>query len=152
MSETAPPVTRRGPSPPIRRGVDWTAPFSSLMALLLAGLVLLPLYWLLVTSLRDPAPTVVTAYTVQLDPVTRRGADLTVQPVRPGASIRAVLTNSNPAAGSLKAMDMTISAGSSSAVTHFAPAAVGSTIIAVTTPPGYAKAANSTALTVTVRE
>src|SRR3954470_6040698 len=55
MSETAPPVTRRGPSPPIRRGVDWTAPFSSLMALLLAGLVLLPLYWLLVTSLRDPA-------------------------------------------------------------------------------------------------
>src|SRR5205085_7028360 len=36
-----------------RRSVDLTAPFSGAMALLLAGLVLLPVYWLLVTSLRE---------------------------------------------------------------------------------------------------
>lgn len=106
----------------------------------------------MVTSVGDRAPTVVTAYTVQLDPITRRGADLTVQPVRAGVAIPAVLTNSNPAAGTVKSMEMSIPAGSSSAVTHFTPATVGTTIIAVTTPQGYTKASNSTALTVTVKE
>ena len=37
------------------RGVDWTAPFSIAMVALLAGLVLLPMFWLVVTSLRDDA-------------------------------------------------------------------------------------------------
>jgi len=35
--------------------VDWTAPFSIAMVALLAALVLLPMYWLGVTSLRDDA-------------------------------------------------------------------------------------------------
>ncbi len=38
---------------PLRRSLDWTAPFAILLALLLAVLVLLPMFWLLVTSLRD---------------------------------------------------------------------------------------------------
>src|SRR4030095_3579705 len=38
-----------------RRSVDWTAPFSIAMVVLLAVLVLLPLFWLLVTSFRDTA-------------------------------------------------------------------------------------------------
>ena len=104
-----------------------------------------------VTSLAAPAPTIVTAYTVQLDPVTRRGADLTVQPVRAGATIQAVFTNSNPAAGTLKSMDMTIPGGSSSAVTHFTPSGLGTTVISLATPAGYTKASNSTSLTVTVK-
>jgi iron(III) transport system permease protein len=33
--------------------IDWTAPFSTAMALLLASLVLLPMFWLALTSLRD---------------------------------------------------------------------------------------------------
>ncbi len=37
------------------RWIDWTAPFSIAMVVLLAVLVLLPMYWLLVTSLRDAA-------------------------------------------------------------------------------------------------
>lgn len=105
-----------------------------------------------VTHLEAPAPTVVTIYSVQLDPVTHRGADLTVQPVRAGQNIHAVLTNSNPSAGVLKNMNLTIPGGSSSAVTYFAPAGVGVTELAVTPPAGYTKAANSTLLTVTVRE
>jgi iron(III) transport system permease protein len=40
---------------PLRRTVDWTAPFALLLTLLLAVLVLLPMFWLLVTSLRDGA-------------------------------------------------------------------------------------------------
>jgi iron(III) transport system permease protein len=35
------------------RSIDWSTPYSIAMALLLAALVLLPMYWLLVTSLRD---------------------------------------------------------------------------------------------------
>ena len=37
------------------RSLDWTAPFSIAMALLLAGLVLLPMFWLALTSVRDDA-------------------------------------------------------------------------------------------------
>jgi iron(III) transport system permease protein len=40
---------------PLHRSFDWTAPFALLLALLLAVLVLLPMFWLLVTSLRDGA-------------------------------------------------------------------------------------------------
>jgi len=38
---------------PRHRSFDWTAPFALLLTLLLAVLVLLPMFWLLVTSLRD---------------------------------------------------------------------------------------------------
>ncbi|HEX7558741.1 MAG TPA: iron ABC transporter permease [Usitatibacter sp.] len=40
---------------PEKRSIDWTAPFSIAMVVLLAGLVLLPLFWLTVTSLTDDA-------------------------------------------------------------------------------------------------
>ena len=43
------------PEPGRARSQDWTAPFSIAMVLLLAGLVLLPMFWLAVTSLRDDA-------------------------------------------------------------------------------------------------
>ena len=41
------------PSAQRRWSIDWTAPFSIVMVVLLAALVLLPLYWLLLTSLAD---------------------------------------------------------------------------------------------------
>jgi hypothetical protein len=105
-----------------------------------------------VSNLAGRASTIVTVYTVQLDPATRRGADLTVQPVRAGVAIKALLTNSNPAAGTVKAAELTILSGVSSASTHFTPASVGTTVISVTTPAGHTKAANSTSLTVIVKE
>ena len=37
------------------RSIDWTAPFSIAMVLLLGSLVLLPMFWLALTSLRDDA-------------------------------------------------------------------------------------------------
>ncbi len=48
------------------RAFDWTAPFSTAMALLLAALVLLPLFWLGVTSFRDDAGAPTLAHYRQL--------------------------------------------------------------------------------------
>ena len=45
-----------------RRSIDWTAPFSIAVVLLLALLVLLPMFWLLVTSLSDDAKRFTLAY------------------------------------------------------------------------------------------
>jgi iron(III) transport system permease protein len=49
-----------------RRGLDWTAPLSGLMVALLASLVLLPMSWLAVTSLRDDAGRFTLAHYRQL--------------------------------------------------------------------------------------
>jgi iron(III) transport system permease protein len=50
----------------VRRSVDWTTPFSAGMVLLLAALVLLPLFWLAVTSLQDDAKNLTLAHYRQL--------------------------------------------------------------------------------------
>jgi hypothetical protein len=105
-----------------------------------------------VTNLSERAGTIVTVYTVQLDPKTHRGADLTVQPVRAGVSIKALLSNSNPAAGKVKVSEMTIAGGVSAVSTHFIPDGAGTSEIAVATPPGHMKAGNSTSLTVIVKQ
>ncbi len=105
-----------------------------------------------VTNLAERAGTIVTVYTVQLDPKTHRGADLTVQPVRAGVSIKALLSNSNPAVGKTKASEMTIMGGVSAASTHFVPDGAGTAEIAVATPTGHMKAGNSTSLTVIVKQ
>ena len=48
-------ATLEAASPRRAQSIDWTAPVSIAMALLLAVLVLLPMAWLVVTSLRDAA-------------------------------------------------------------------------------------------------
>ncbi len=103
-----------------------------------------------VTSASGNAPTIVYVYTVQLDPVTRRGADLTVQQVRAGVSVKAILTNTNPAAGVLEAAELVIHNGKSIANTYFVPSAPGQTLVSVATPAGYTTAENSTALSIEV--
>jgi hypothetical protein len=105
-----------------------------------------------VTNMSERDGTVVSAYSVQLDPVTLRGADLTVQAVRPGASVTVVLTNSNPAVGKLRESQLVIPPGKSSAVTYFVPAAPGMTRVAVATPDGYTQAKNSTSLSITIKQ
>ncbi len=97
-------------------------------------------------------PDPVAVYTVQLDPRTLRGADITVQAVRPGASLTVSMKNSNPSVGGPEQTDFTITAGHSSAITYFVPVSVGNTVISVTTPAGHITAGNSTALTVIVKK
>jgi hypothetical protein len=103
-----------------------------------------------VTNLSSGETTPVRVYTVHLDPITRRGADLTVQPLRAGLSVEVTLENANPAAGQI-ASRLRIDGGASNALAHFKPLAVGTTSIAVAVPEGFTKPANSTALTVMVR-
>jgi hypothetical protein len=103
------------------------------------------------TDLSTNTPTKLIAWTVQLDPMTHRAADITVQPLRAGLSLTVPLTNSNPAVGSVVAR-VTIPGGSDHSVTDFMPLSVGSTEIAVTTPKDFTPAANSTAVLAVVRD
>jgi iron(III) transport system permease protein len=48
-------LERRGAAAPRSPPLDWSAPVTALAVLLLATLVLLPMYWLAVTSVRDDA-------------------------------------------------------------------------------------------------
>jgi hypothetical protein len=98
-----------------------------------------------VTPLSQPTPTRLVVWTLQLHPVTLRGADITTQALRPGLSVTIPLTNSNPAVGTM-ASSVTIQGGSDHAITEFTPLSVGSTEISVTTPQGFAPSANSTKL------
>jgi hypothetical protein len=97
-------------------------------------------------------PTIVSVYAVQLDPATHRGADITVQAIRAGWSLKAVLTNSNDKAGTLETTELVLAGGISTASTHFVPSAAGKTMISVATPPGLITAKNSTSLSVEVKE
>jgi hypothetical protein len=95
--------------------------------------------------LSQPSPVRLVVWTLQLHPVTLRGADITTQALRPGLSLAVPLTNSNPAVGKMVS-SVTIEGGSDHAVTEFAPLSVGSTEISVTTPQGFTPSANSTKL------
>jgi hypothetical protein len=101
--------------------------------------------------LAEGVPVPLLIYSVQLDPLTGRSADLTVQAVRAGMSLTAALRNSNPAVGKVRARSLTIQAGSHTAVTEFIPLSAGSTEISLDTPEGFKKSANATALTVIVK-
>jgi hypothetical protein len=90
-----------------------------------------------------------TVYMEQLDPVTYRGADITVQALRPGVSATVELKISDPAVGIIGS-PVSIKSGSSSAVMPFSARKEGSTVISAAPPIGFTPASNSTSLTVVV--
>jgi len=94
-------------------------------------------------TLSKALPMNLVAWTVQLDPVTHRSADITVQPLRGGLSLRIPLTNSNPGVGKV-VPEVTIVGGAEHSATPFSPLSVGSTEISVTTPKDFTVSANST--------
>jgi hypothetical protein len=94
-------------------------------------------------SAGHPIPIVV--YTVQLDPVTHRCADITVQPLRAGQTLKVDLSNSDPSVGNV-ASSVTIQGGSSQGYAEFTPRNVGTTTLSVTTPPGFTTPTNATSL------
>lgn len=83
------------------------------------------------------------AWTVQLDPVTHRSADITVQPLRGGLSLQISLVNSHPEVGRIPQV-VTIAGGSEHSVAPFTLRAVGTTEISVLTPKDFTVSANST--------
>jgi len=89
------------------------------------------------------------AWTVQLDPVTHRGADITVQPLRAGKALMIALTNSHPNVGRVPT-PLKIAGGSEHSKAEFEALSTGSTVISVETPAGFTMSANSTSVTAVV--
>jgi hypothetical protein len=88
-------------------------------------------------------------WTVRLDPVTLRSADITVQPLRGGHSLEIRVEASNPDVGTVLS-PVKIAAGAEAGMTDFIPAAPGKSVISVITPDGFVKSANSTSVTAVV--
>ena len=87
--------------------------------------------------------TGIVVYTAYLVPKTHRGADITIQPLRAGISLKVNLQNSNPAVGIIPD-SVTIMGGSDQAEAKFTALSVGSTVLSVDTPAGYTTPRNST--------
>jgi hypothetical protein len=89
--------------------------------------------------------TQLVVWMVQLDPVTHRGADITVQPLRAGLSVTIFLTNKEPGIGRISP-SVSILGGGEHSIADFEPLAVGSTVVSVATPKGFTTSANSTSV------
>jgi hypothetical protein len=94
--------------------------------------------------------TPLTVYTVQLNPVTLRSADITVQQLRPGLSLTVDLKNADSTIGTI-ASRVVIKGGSDHADTEFRPTGVGETILSVVTPVGFTTSANDSSLKTIVK-
>jgi hypothetical protein len=90
-------------------------------------------------------------WTAQLDPVTLRSADITVQPLRAGMTITVNVESSNPAVGKVDT-GIVISGGSEIGSTEFTPLSLGTTMVTAITPAGFTKSANSTSVEAIVKE
>ena len=102
-----------------------------------------------ISRLAETTPAIVRIYSVYLDPKTRRGAAITVQPIRAGVSATITLNNSNPAIGKASTV-VTIPGGSDQADAEFRPLSLGSTELSVNSTEGCAKPSNATSLQVVV--
>jgi len=104
-----------------------------------------------VSHLARKAKMSMAVWTAQLDPVTLRSADITVQPLRAGMILKVDIESSNPAVGSV-GNSVVIKGGSEIGNTVFTPLSKGSTVISAITPAGFTKSANSTSVEAIVKE
>ena len=99
----------------------------------------------------SPTPMDVVIYTAQMDPVTKRCADITVQRLRAGLDIKVTISNSNSAVGSIPAT-VIMHGGLAQSPTTFTPKSVGKTVLSITAPPGFTAPSNATTLEAIVVE
>jgi len=102
-----------------------------------------------ITSLAAGTPTAIKVHTVQLDPVSHRAADITIQALRGGMDLTVDLKNTNPGAGTIDSR-VTIQGGTDHANTQFVPKSEGSLELSVVPPPGFMESSNDGMLKVTV--
>jgi hypothetical protein len=100
-------------------------------------------------SLSEHKPAPLAVWTVYLDPVTHRGADMTAQMLRPGVQKTVELTSSDPAVGKVTPR-VKLSSAEPYTVADFTPVAAGQTVISVRPPDGFAQPSNATSVTATV--
>jgi hypothetical protein len=94
-------------------------------------------------------PARITVWPAYLNPETKRGADITVQRLRPGVKATVVLKNSNPEVGKI-ASSVTLGEGAEFAETDFMPLSVGQTVISIEAPAGFTMPSNANAVTANV--
>jgi len=104
-----------------------------------------------ITSLAAGTPTPIKVHTVQLDPVSHRAADITIQTLRGGMDLIVDLKNTNPSAGSYDSQ-VTIRGGEDHANTQFVPKSEGTLELSVVPPSGFAESSNDGMLKVTVKK
>jgi hypothetical protein len=89
-----------------------------------------------------------TLYMARLHPVHHRGADLTLQGLRPGITATVELQSSNPSVGTITSP--VIISGAQATAT-FTPLSVGTTVISMKTPEGFTETGNANSFTVIVQ-
>ena len=104
-----------------------------------------------VSRLGKNAKVPLSVWTAQLDPITLRSADITVQPLRAGMSITINVESSNPAAGKVKS-PVVIKGGSEIGHSEFVALTKGTTLITAITPAGFTKSTNSTTVEAIIKE
>ena len=104
-----------------------------------------------VSHLGKNAKVPLSVWTAQLDPLTLRSADITVQPLRAGMSITINVESSNPAAGKVKS-PVVIKGGSEIGHSEFVALTPGTTLITAVTPSGFTKSTNSTTVEAIIKE
>src|SRR5262249_6073296 len=101
------------------------------------------------TSLEKPVAASLVAWTAQLDPVSHRGADITVQPLRAGMSLSITLANSNPGIVEV-AKSVEIKGSFDHGAIELKPLGTGTAEVEVGTPKGFMRPANATLVIITV--
>lgn len=92
----------------------------------------------------------VAVWTVFLDPQTRRGADMTAQPLRPGMKVKVELASSDPAVGAIPA-SVVLDDHSESKIVEFTALKAGETVLSMKSPEGFTPASNAQTINVTVK-
>lgn len=100
------------------------------------------------TSLAKKQPVQIGIWMAYLDPTTKRGADMTVQRLRPGVQAEIRLLSSDPSVA--EPASITIAPSRLGAVAEFVPRREGQTVISATTPKGFTTASNATSLKIIV--
>lgn len=89
-----------------------------------------------VASLASKKNTILQLYVVYLDPVTQKGTDLTVQPLRPGIHLTVPAKVGDPELGHVT-KPFTVTGGESVFYSEFVSQKLGASTIAIDTPPGF---------------
>ena len=95
-----------------------------------------------IASVAATPKVMLVAWTAMLDPLTKRGADITVQPLRGGLNLEMPLKSSNPAVGNIPPL-VKIEGGLDHATLEFVALSAGTAVISTVTPGGFTSPSNA---------
>ncbi len=104
---------------------------------------------LLRSQTTDGKPAHLVVYTAYLDQSTKRSADITVQELRAGFSVKVAIANSDPTVAAVDS-SIVLYGGAESTPVLYRPLKEGTTTISVNAPQGFETPSNATYVTTTV--